>query len=65
MVRYIAKEGERLDVIIYAYYGSLTAFEEVLGKNIHLANKVELNLGDIVYLPNIKQTPINNGISLW
>ncbi|MCF6202027.1 MAG: tail protein X [Hydrogenimonas sp.] len=54
MSEYIAKEGERLDQIVYAVYGSLEIFNEVLKANIHLADKIELDAGDRVYLPEIK-----------
>jgi len=66
MVRYLAKEGERLDIIVYAYYNSLDMFEEVLGVNAHLAHKIELNQRDIVYLPDFEQDIIiDDVISLW
>ncbi|WOE69077.1 tail protein X [Hydrogenimonas thermophila] len=54
MSEYIAKEGERLDQIVYAVYGTLDVYNEVLKANIHLADKIELDAGDIVYLPEIK-----------
>ncbi len=66
MVRYLAKEGERLDVIIYAYYDSLDVFEEVLNQNPHLVNSIEMKRGDIVYLLTFEQDIIiEDAISLW
>jgi len=66
MVRYLAKEGERLDVIIYAYYDSLDVFEEVLNQNPHLTSSIEMKCGDIVYLTAFEQdTIIDDAISLW
>ncbi len=53
MSEYIAKEGERLDQIVFRVYGSLEYFEEVLRANIHLAAKRELSAGDVVRLPDM------------
>jgi len=64
---YIAKEGERIDQIVYAVYGTLDVFNEVLEANIDLADKIELEAGDIVYLPDIKRdtTTLKDEKSLW
>lgn len=67
MSEYIAKEGERIDQIVYAVYGTLDVFNEVLEANIDLADKIELEAGDIVYLPDIKRdtTTLKDEKSLW
>lgn len=50
---YIAKDGDRLDKIVYEYYGHLRYFEEVLMLNFKL--KPVLKAGDMVILPDIKE----------
>ena len=50
---YIAKAGDRLDTIVYAHYGHLRFFEQVLALNPKLA--ATLKAGDRVFLPEIKE----------
>lgn len=50
---YIAKDGDRLDTIVYAHYGHLRSFEQVLSLNPKLA--ATLKAGDKVFLPEIKE----------
>lgn len=50
---YIAKDNDRLDTIIYAHYGHLRFFEQVLALNPKLA--ATLKAGDRVFLPKIKE----------
>lgn len=45
----VAKDGDRLDSIVYKHYGSLEYFEKVLSVNCGLS--VILKAGDIVILP--------------
>ena len=49
---YIAKDGDRLDTIVYAHYKHLRFFEQVLSLNPKLA--ATLKAGDKVFLPEIK-----------
>ena len=50
---YIAKDGDRLDTIVYNHYGHLRFFEQVLSLNPKLA--ATLKAGDKVLLPEIKE----------
>ena len=50
---YIAKDGDRLDTIVYNHYGHLRFFEQVLALNPNLA--ATLKAGDKVFLPEIKE----------
>lgn len=50
---YIAKDNDRLDTIVYAHYGHLRFFEQVLSLNPKLA--ATLKAGDRVFLPEIKE----------
>lgn len=62
----VATHGDRLDRIIYAYYGTLDAMNEVMMANVHLMKKTILDDGDKVYLPDIETaTPEEKGVSLW
>lgn len=62
----VATQGDRLDQIIYAFYGTLDVMNEVMISNSHLMSKTILSDGDIVYLPEITiSTPIESGVSLW
>ncbi|EKK1160804.1 tail protein X [Campylobacter coli] len=49
---YIAKNNERLDSIVYKYYGTLLYFNQVLLANPGL--EPLLKTGDKVILPSIK-----------
>lgn len=62
----IATTGDRLDQIIYEYYGTLDVMNEVMMSNVHLLGKVILDNGDKVYLPDIVKTnQLETGVSLW
>lgn len=66
MRRTVATQGDRLDQIIYTFYGTLDVMNEVMMNNSHLMSKPILSDGDIVYLPNITAAvPIQSGVSLW
>ena len=61
---YLAKDGERLDSIVYSHYGTLEIFKEVLSCNPKLTNKPILEAGDKVYLPFL-DTNIKTLEELW
>jgi hypothetical protein len=67
MDKYIAKTGDRLDTVLFVYYGSLDFLNEFLETNYHLLLK-DIVDGDIIYLPDFS-IPIvedeNAGASLW
>lgn len=60
---YIAKDGERLDIIVYKHYGTLKNFTEILAFNSHL-NAI-LKAGDKVFLPEIKANVAKKEKTLW
>jgi len=67
---YHAKDGERIDQIVYDFYGSTIAVKQVLEDNPHLLGKVTLNAGDKVLLNEFKVNPIEDlptgkGVALW
>jgi phage tail protein X len=67
---YHAKDGERIDQIVYEFYGSTLPVKQVLEDNPHLLNKVTLNAGDKVLLNEFEVNPIDNlptsrGVALW
>ena len=61
---YIAKDGERLDTIVYKHYGTLALFAKVLSCNPNLTNKPILKAGDRVVLPFL-DTTIKTLDELW
>lgn len=62
----IATQNDRLDQIIYQYYGTLNVMNEVMMNNVHLMGKAILDNGDKVYLPDvIIPAPTETGVSLW
>lgn len=68
MTRYIAKEGDRLDTIIYNRYGTVDAkiTEAVMEVNKSLLNTPKLSAGDVVYLPDITTTQSESDAkALW
>ena len=60
-----AKNGERLDEIVFKEYGTLDFFEKVLSENQKLSNKIFLSEADIVYLPQIEIVSSNKQETLW
>lgn len=63
---YTAKDGDRLDSIVFNHYGTLKAINEVLRHNKHLLNKAVLKAGDEVMLPDIKiKQDIKESKALW
>lgn len=60
---YKAKDGDRLDKIVYNHYGHLRFFEQVLKVNYKLSPV--LKAGDIVQLPEFKNVNIKKENALW
>ncbi|MBE2986564.1 tail protein X [Campylobacter sp. RM12920] len=60
---YTAKDGERLDTIVYKHYGTLENFAEILAFNSRL-NSI-LKAGDKVFLPEIKENVVKKEKTLW
>jgi phage tail protein X len=63
MIKYLASEGERLDMIVYKHYKTLSVFIQVLQLNARL--KPILSDGDILILPDIKPENTNKEAVLW
>ena len=66
---YKAIEGERLDQIVFNFYGSIKLFEVVLENNPHLKDKPILSADDEVTLEEIEpvttKTTEENVKALW
>ncbi len=60
-----AKDGERLDNIIFAHYGTLENFSKILEQNQHLKEKIILNDGDVINLPIFEQKVKKEVTALW
>lgn len=61
---YKAKDGERLDQIVYRHYGHLRFFEAVLELNPKL--EIVLKAGDSVTLPELSEEKISQKqAALW
>ena len=61
---YKAKDGERLDQIVYKHYGHLGYFETVLELNPKL--EIVLKAGDSVTLPELSEEKIpQKQAALW
>jgi phage tail protein X len=68
MNQYRAKDGDRLDNIIFKAYGSIDAdvTATVLDANEHLLGAAVLKAGDVVYLPEIsKNDTVAQSKALW
>ena len=63
--KYIALDGDRLDIVVFKTYETLENFEEVLKANPHLLQKDILNSGDIVYLPPYVKKENEEVKALW
>lgn len=50
-MEYIAKQGDRLDLITFKHYGNLQMFPAVLQVNPHLLENPILKGGEKVFLP--------------
>ena len=62
---YRAKDGERLDSIVYAHYGTLDLFQSVLACNPNLLNHRILRAGEIVWLPSADTKAKSLEKKLW
>ncbi len=67
MKHFVATQNDRLDTIVYAYYGTLEPLNMVMLSNAHLMSKALLDDGDKVYLPPYIATKESesDGVSLW
>jgi hypothetical protein len=67
MIEIRVAENKRLDQVVYENLGALDNFEEILELNKHLIDKMILDIDDIVYLPEPKQTggKIVKEVALW
>lgn len=65
--KYTAKQGERLDTIVYSYYGTVDVLHTVMLYNVDLLGKELLDDGDVVTLPVIdtESSEIEKGKTLW
>lgn len=62
----IVKQEKRIDEIVFEYYGNLDHLDEVIELNPHLYQKVVLDLGDKIKLPEFqKKEKIANIKGLW
>lgn len=67
MIEIKITENKRLDQVVYDNLGTLDNFEEILELNKHLIEKDILDIGDIVYLPELTQTneKVVKEVALW
>lgn len=68
MTTHKAVDGDRLDRIIYKYYGTLesSVVASVIEANVHLAHKVTLDAGDVVNLPEAETSETDTASrALW
>lgn len=65
MRKIVLDTKKRLDTIVYETYKTLDVFKEVLKANRHLKDRLILDSGDVVILPNIKIVKEVKEVSLW
>ena len=67
MIEIQITENKRLDQVVYENLNTLDSFEYILELNKHLINKEILDIGDIVYLPELTQNDekVVKEIALW
>lgn len=57
MKSYSCSDGDRIDLIVFKYYGDLTHLNDVVGANNHLCKlSLDLKSGEIVHLPDFSVT---------
>ena len=66
-MKYLAKDGDTLDMICYRHYKSLndSVYSQFLRANEHLLGKEKLSGGDIVNLPDIEVKASVKVTYLW
>ena len=66
-MKYLAKDGDSLDMLCYKHYQTLDTdmYSQFLRQNEHLSTKEVLKGGDIVYFPDIKTKQIKKVKYLW
>lgn len=67
MKHVIATQNDRLDTIVYTYYGTLEPLNDVMLANAHLMSKALLDAGDKINLPDYVAPATNesDGVNLW
>lgn len=65
MTSVLTKGGDRLDLLCWAHYGSLSGrtVEQVLEANPGISMTAELSSGMVIMLPDISAQPLEE--SLW
>lgn len=63
MFKYIAKDNDRLDTIVYQHYGTLDFFPLILDINSQLPPL--LKAGDVVFLPEVRLDENKEENALW
>jgi len=51
--QYLVEYSQRFDQLVYAVYGTLALFEDMLAANTHLLDKMYLDPGDTVILIDV------------
>ncbi len=65
MIRYVTKEGDVLDWIVWRHYGTVSALEQVMKANPNITNVV-LSAGIEIKLPYIEAAQkVDNEVKLW
>lgn len=67
MKHVLAQKGDRLDQIVYNYYGTLEPLNSVMLANAELMKKSVLEDKDVVYLPDYtaSEASEDDGVNLW
>ncbi len=65
MIRYVTKEGDVLDWIVWKHYGTMSALEQVMKANPNITDEI-LRAGMIIKLPYIETVQkADNEVKLW
>ena len=65
MIRYITKEGDVLDWIVWKHYGTMSALEQVIKANPNVTDE-KLRAGMIIKLPYVETVQKkDNEVKLW
>lgn len=63
MIKYITKQGDVLDWIVWKHYGTIDALEKVMEANQNITDEI-LETGVEINLPYIAAIS-NTGVKLW
>lgn len=62
---YVARDGDRIDQIVFEHYGTLDVMTQVFDANPGIAALLDIPMGTELVLPDIDSAEIEQSTKLW